>query len=89
MLSIVKSSSEGNNGTRMLQGLPTKQISRWVLLLTYEWADLMACAPDKIESVLSTLLRYSYCAHGITVLADQFGAYTFSPLPLCKRECNK
>lgn len=42
-------------------GVLTKYISRRVLLLTYEWADLMACTSNETRSVLSTLLRWSSC----------------------------
>lgn len=56
-------------------GVPTKKISRLVLLLTHKWAHLMACTVDVMERVLSTLLRWTPRTCGTTGLTDEFSAY--------------
>lgn len=59
MSPAINSPSEDINGTRMLLGVPTEQISWSALLMTYEWMDLMVCTPDEMGSALSMLLRLS------------------------------
>lgn len=57
MYHAINSSSENINGKPMLFGGTYKTDLEVSPVLAHEWANLMACTPDEMGSVLDTLLK--------------------------------